>query len=129
MPGNRANTAELQWARAAVLTAGDVLTRLGVNSTGQGVGLRGGDFRVVNDSSIIRVTLNQVRWTEDLTVSGTIEKPASRTGRVRAVLRLSAADGQSGELAVQWREGVAGSRAAVQGTLGGSAVCARTAAP
>ena len=129
MPGNRADAARLRSVSAAVLTAGDVLARLGANSSGEGVGLRGGIFRAVSGASSTRLVLTQVRWTEDLTVSGTIEKPASRTGRVRAVLRLSAADGQSGELAVQWREGVAGSRAAVQGTLGGSAVRARTAAP
>ena len=114
---------------AAVLTVGDVLTRLGGNSSGEGVGLRGGSFRAVNGASSTHVVLTQVRWTEDLTISGTIEKPASRTGRVRAALQLLAADGQSGELSVQWLEGVADSSAAVQGTLGGSAVRARTAAP
>jgi pimeloyl-ACP methyl ester carboxylesterase len=48
--GNRANSAQLQFVSAAVMTAGDVLARLGGNTTGQGVGLRGGTFRVVNDA-------------------------------------------------------------------------------
>jgi hypothetical protein len=129
MTGNRANSAQLRWSSAAVMTAGDVLARLSVNTNGQGVGLRGGSFRVVNGPSIGHVTLNQVRWTEDLAVSGTIDKPMTRTGMVRATLQLATADGQSGEIAVEWPEGVAVSSAGIRGTLGGSTVLARTPAP
>jgi pimeloyl-ACP methyl ester carboxylesterase len=127
--GNRADLAQLRWVSAAVMTAGDVLARLAGNSTGQGVGLRGGSFRVVNDASTAHVALNQVRWTDDLTVSGKIDKPLARTGTVRASLHLATADGLSGELSVQWPEGIAGSSADIHGTLGGDAVRARTSAP
>jgi pimeloyl-ACP methyl ester carboxylesterase len=127
--GNRASTAQLRWVSTAVMTAGDVLARLAGNSTGQGVGLRGGSFRVVSDASTAHVALNQVRWTDDLAVSGKIDKPLARAGTVRASLQLATADGLTGELAVQWPEGVAGSSADIQGTLGGDAVRARTAAP
>ena len=129
IPGNRADLAQLQWVSAAVMTAGDVLARLAGNSTGQGVGLRGGSFRVVSDASTAHVALNQVRWTDDLTVSGKIDKPLARTGTVRASLHLATADGLSGELSVQWPEGIAGSSADIHGTLGGDAVRARTSAP
>jgi pimeloyl-ACP methyl ester carboxylesterase len=127
--GNRANAAQLRWVSAAVMTAGDVLARLGGNTTGRGVGLRGGSFRVVNDASIIHITLTQVRWTEDLAVSGKIDKPLGRTGVVRAFLQLAAADALTGELTVEWPEGIAGSSAAIRGTLGGATVIARTPAP
>ena len=127
--GNRANAAQLRWVGAAVMTAGDVLARLGGNSTGQGVGLRGGSFRVVNDASTAHVALSQVRWTEDLTVSGKIDKPLARIGTVRASLHVATADGVTGELTVEWPEGVAGSSAAIRGVLGGDAVLARTPAP
>jgi hypothetical protein len=127
--GNRANEAQLRRVSAAVMTAGDVLARLGGNSTGQGVGLRGGNFRAVNDASTAHINLNQVRWTEDLTVSGTIDKPLARTGMVRALLQLSTADGLGGELAVEWPEGIAGSSADIRGALGGAVVRARTPAP
>ena len=126
--GNQADSAQLRWVSAAVMTAGDVLARLGSNSTGQGVGLRGGSFRIVNDASTAHVRLDQVRWTEDLAVSGKIDKPLGRSGTVRAALHL-AADGQSGELHVEWPEGVAGAGAVIRGTLNGAAVRARTAAP
>jgi len=105
------------------------------------VGLRGGSFRAVNDASTAHVTLNQVRWTEDLTVSGKIDKPLARTGMVRAQLRLATADGLAeglaegldegpgGELVVEWPEGIAGSSADIRGALGGAVVRARTPAP
>jgi pimeloyl-ACP methyl ester carboxylesterase len=127
--GNLVNEAQLRRVSAAVMTAGDVLARLGGNSTGQGVGLRGGSFRTVNDASTAHISLNQVRWTEDLTVSGNIDKPLARTGMVRALLQLTTADGLGGELAVEWPEGIAGSSADIRGALGGAVVHARTPAP
>jgi hypothetical protein len=73
--------------------------------------------------------LNQVRWTEDLAVSGKIDKPSARTGTVRATLHLAAADGLIGDVVVEWREGIADASAAIRGTLGGAAVLAHTPAP
>ena len=128
-PGNRANEAQLRRITAAVMTAGDVLARLGGNSNGRGVGLRGGTFRVESDSSAVHITLNQVRWTEDLVVSGNIDKPAARTGMVRARLQLDPAEARGGELRVEWQQGVANASAAVRGTLSGATVLAQTPAP
>jgi pimeloyl-ACP methyl ester carboxylesterase len=127
--GNRANAAQLRWISAAVMTVGDVLARLGGNSTGQGVGLRGGRFRVVNDASTAHITLSQVRWTQDLTVSGKIDRPMARTGMVRALLHLAAADGLTGDLTIEWPEGSAGSSASIRGTFGDAKVAAQTPAP
>ncbi len=129
LPGNRAGAVELQQVNAAVLTAGDALARLDANSSGQGVGLRGGRFRVATGSSGVHVTLDEARWTEDVAVSGTIDKPGARTGVVRASLQLSGADGRQGEIQVEWPEGVADSIAAIHGTMNGRAVVARTPAP
>ena len=70
------------------MTVGDVLARVGANSSGRGVGLRGGIFHLTADSSAVHVDLNEVRWTEDLAVSGKIDKPLARTGSVRASLEL-----------------------------------------
>jgi pimeloyl-ACP methyl ester carboxylesterase len=129
LPGNRAGDAQLRRVSAAVMTAGDVLARLGGNSSGRGVGLRGGTFRVESDSSAVHIALSQVRWSEDLAISGNIDGPAARTGMVRARLRLEAAEGRGGELQVEWPEGVANSSAAVRGTVDGAAVLARLRAP
>jgi pimeloyl-ACP methyl ester carboxylesterase len=127
--GNRANALQRSLASAALMTAGDVLARLDSNSTGKGVGLRGGSFLIVNHAAISRVTLHQVRWTEDLAVSGTIDKPSGRGGTVRASLHLDAPDGLRGDLIAEWPADAADSSAVISGTLGGAAVRARTAAP
>jgi pimeloyl-ACP methyl ester carboxylesterase len=127
--GNRAGAAQLRWISAAVETAGDVLARLGANSTGDGVGLRGGGFRVLSDATMKHVELTEVRWTEDLAVSGMVDKPAARLGVVRASLRFAAADGQKGAIRVEWPEGVANSTAAIHGTMGDAVVSARMPAP
>jgi pimeloyl-ACP methyl ester carboxylesterase len=129
LPGNRAGLVQLRWVSAAVMTVGDVLARPAVNSDGRGTGLRGGSFRAVSGASGIHIALTEVRWTEDLAVSGTIDEPAARTGTVRASLHLAAADGLTGELNVEWPMGLAGASAAIRGRLGGAEVLARTAAP
>jgi pimeloyl-ACP methyl ester carboxylesterase len=129
VPGNRANTERLRWVNAAVTTAGDVLAHLGGNSTGQGVGLRGGTFRVMATAAAIRVSLTEVRWTEDLAISGEIDKPVDRIGTLRATLHLAGPGAVTGDIKVEWPEGVADSTVAIRGTVDGVPVLARTAAP
>jgi pimeloyl-ACP methyl ester carboxylesterase len=129
LAGNQASVSQLRWVSAAVLTAGDVLARIGGNSTGQGVGLRGGSFRMISDAAAIHLILDDVRWTEDLSVSGTIDKPLARTGKVRAVLDLKGSEGASGRVTVQWQEGLAGQSAGIEGRIGGATVAAEDPAP
>ena len=129
LPGNRATATDLQQVNAAVMTAGDVLARLDANSSGHGVGLRGGGFRIATGSSAVHVTLDEVRWTEDVAVSGTIDKSVTRTGMVQALLRLTGTDGHRGEIKVEWPEGIAAATAAIHGAMNGMPVVARTSAP
>jgi hypothetical protein len=111
------------------MTAGDVLARVSANSSGRGVGLRGGIFHIVADSSAVHVTLQAVRWTEDLAVSGKIDKPLASSGSVHAALELIDSGKPSGELRVDWPQGAVPSSAVVRGTLNGATVRARTPAP
>jgi pimeloyl-ACP methyl ester carboxylesterase len=127
--GYRATTAQLQWMSAAAQTAGDVLARVGGNTLGAGVGLRGGSFHVADDGSTLHLTLTQVRWVEDVSVSGSIDAPASRTGTVHASLQVTVAGGTTGELVIEWPDSGAEATAAILGTLGGLAMSARAAAP
>ena len=83
----------------------------------------------MTDESTTQVILNQVRWTEDLAVSGKIDRPVARTGTVRASLRLTTVDGLTGELSVDWPEGVAASGAGIRGTIGDVRVVAQSSAP
>ena len=109
--------------------AGDVLARLSGNSTGVGAGLRGGSFRAVTDASTIHVALTRVQWTQDLAVSGKIDKPVARTGTVRASLHFAEAGGTAGDINVEWPEGIAVPGAAIRGAVAGAAVVARVPAP
>jgi pimeloyl-ACP methyl ester carboxylesterase len=128
LTGNEAADAELRVVSAALLTAQDVIVRAGANGPGKGLGLRGGAFSVAGAGSGYHIVLREVRWTEDVVVSGEIDSPG-RTGLVRAVLELSTLQGERGELQVQWPEDVARPRATVRGTLGGHAVAAEASAP
>jgi hypothetical protein len=53
----------------------------------------------------------------------------ARTGMVRALLHLAAADGLTGDLIIEWPEGSAGSSAGIRGTFGDAKVAAQSPAP
>lgn len=135
LASNQASDTQLRFASAAVLTAGDIVTRLRMNSSGHGVGLRGGRFTVVGRQGAQAVTLDAVRWTEDLAVSGTLEKTRGRESRVRAHLRLSPAGRSAGDariagvLDIAWEDDAPAAVADIRGTLGGSRLAARMPAP
>jgi pimeloyl-ACP methyl ester carboxylesterase len=125
--GNRADAGQLKVVSAAVQTAGDVLARLESNSSGEAKGLRGGSFRIVRTDAATRLKLDGVRWTEDLSVSGTIDR-LSQSGEVRAALELRGTAG-SGRLEIRWREGVAHATARITGEIDGARVVSRQTAP
>ncbi len=135
LASNAASTPQLQIASAAVLTAGDLVTRLHTNSSGHGVGLRGGRFTIATRDGTRIVTLEAVRWTEDLAVSGTIRKARGPAGSVHAHLALEGSDRLSGALEVAWDDDVAAASAPgaavaeIHGTVNGTRVAARMPAP
>lgn len=126
--GNEADEAQLRLVSAALLTCEDAIARARANGAGQGSGLRGGTFTVTDASPGYHLTLREVRWTEDLGVSGEIDWPG-RTGTVRANLQVSAPPQLHGQLEALWPEGVARARATVRGTLGAAAVSAEAPVP
>ena len=135
LASNRASDAQLRVLSAAVLTAGDIVTRLDMSSSGHGVGLRGGRFTITERNGAQVVRLDAVRWTEDLAVSGIIERTRGRDGQVRGHLRLSGADPLrgadplAGHIEVVWSGAAPTAAADIRGTLGGAHVAARTPAP
>ncbi len=136
---NQASDLQLRVASAAILTAGDVVTRLAMSSSGHGMGLRGGQFTVIERKGVQVVTLHAVRWTEDLAVSGTLEKTPGPAGRVRAHLLLAGADSRAGVdsradlragvLEIAWDDAAPDAVAQVHGSLGGTQLAARMPAP
>jgi pimeloyl-ACP methyl ester carboxylesterase len=125
--GNDASAEQLRVVTAALLTCEDVLVRAEEYGAGRGVGLRGGSFSVVAAGEGFRLTLRDVRWTEDVSASGRIDWPG-RSGVVKAAVALQTPDG-AGSLELSWPEGVSDGRATVRGTLGGAAVGAEAPAP
>ena len=93
----------------------------------RGIGLRGGTFEATQQGEGYHLTLREVRWTEDLAVSGRIDWPGTR-GTVRAELHVEA-PGASGSLELSWPEGVGDARAQARGTLEGKAIVAEALAP
>ncbi|HET9019101.1 MAG TPA: alpha/beta fold hydrolase, partial [Acetobacteraceae bacterium] len=127
LPGNAASAAGRALAAAAVQTAGDALARWWLTDSSM-PGLRGGKFSVAIDGDEVMVTLQALRWTEDLAVSGRVAWNQA-TGAVQARLRLSAADGRGGEVQARWNDRATDARATLSGSIGGDALAAETDAP
>ncbi len=127
--GNRADADRLRVANAAVQTLGDVLARLPQNTSGSGKGLRGGSFLVVEHGANLHVSLYQVRWTEDVAVSGALERSPGPEGSVNARIKISDFSGYDGELSIRWRDGSAGATARLSGRLGDAPLEALVPAP
>ncbi|HXQ31092.1 MAG TPA: alpha/beta hydrolase [Steroidobacteraceae bacterium] len=128
-PGNRAARDGLVAAAAAVHTVGDLLPRLAANSSGRGVGLRGGKFTVTTGAGGRRTArLAKLRWAEDLWVSGTVAWTPDH-GEALARIRFRTARGMAGRLTARWPDGVADARARLDGTVAGQALAAEMPAP
>jgi pimeloyl-ACP methyl ester carboxylesterase len=123
--GNDASVDELRVVTAVLLTCEDVIVRAAENGAGAGSGLRGGSFAAEAVGAGYRLQLRDVRWTEDVGVSGHIDWPG-RSGSVHASVQLAGSDGV---LELAWAEGVSGARATARGRLGDHAVVASAPAP
>jgi len=75
-----------------------------------------------------RLTLRDLRWTEDLAISGTVEFPRYQ-GAAHASLRVRGGKDFDGTLEAHWQEGVSLARAQIHGALGGRALAAEMSAP
>ncbi len=128
LAGNVADANRLRAVTAAILAVGEVLVRAPELGSGEGIGLRGGNFNVAETADGFRLTLRRLRWTEDLHVSGTVTAPV-RTGPAHAELQLAGTKNLSGPLQVDWVEGTPLAQASVHGLLGGQAVAAELDAP
>ena len=111
-----------------MFTVGDALARIGSNTTGKAVGLRGGTIDIVPGADGTRRTLRDVLWTNDLRFSGSVVSPG-RSGDGTADVVVTGPDGMNGALKIRWTEGVARARADVRGNFGKAAVVAETSAP
>jgi TAP-like protein len=127
-PGNQGTPADLQAAAAAAFTAGDVIARWWVNTSGSGVGLRGGQFQYADTGNTADFTLTGCQWVEDLAVSGTIRWDVVKPGAVLAQVTFQTPAGP-GTLQITWHDRERQAKAAIQGTIAGRVIVATMAAP
>ena len=127
LKGNQASPHELRAAAAALETAGDVFARF-ILTYGFGGGLRGGKFSYLQRPYGYEFTLDHVRWTEDLQVSGTIRWHTASSA-VSADVSLFEDGRNLGDLHFNWNDAAVDALAAVDGTLGGHLVRATRIAP
>jgi pimeloyl-ACP methyl ester carboxylesterase len=128
LAGNQAGVAQLRAVTAALAACEDAIVRTEENGPGTGIGLRGGTFIAVAAPPGYRLLLRHVHWTEDMSVSGSVDWPGP-SGLVRAKLELRGLQGARGTLQLQWPEGVGNGVAMASGTLGGRPVVAAAPAP
>jgi hypothetical protein len=127
LPGHEAGEEALRLVTAALLTCADVITRARENGAERGVGLRGGTFTVGKRDDGRRLTLHEVRWTEDLATSGYVDLAEKGGGGV-ADLKVQTPEGP-GELELTWPGGPSGASVSVRGALAGKVIAAEAPAP
>jgi pimeloyl-ACP methyl ester carboxylesterase len=125
--GNEASTRDLRLASAAAETVGDVFARFLV-TFGFGAGLRGGDFTYEITENGYDFVLNEVQWTEDLEVSGTITWNMA-TDAVAADVTLFRDGKRAGRLDIAWDDGRRDAIATLTGNIGSTKVKAKRIAP
>ncbi len=126
LPGNRATQDDLRAAAAATLAAADVLARSYEFSLSAGSGLRGGSYSATPANAGTHATLSEIRWTNDLAVSGDARFDAREAG---AQARLTVRDGATGTLRAAWSTVGSNAVAVLQGTIGGRVLHASMPAP
>ena len=127
--GNQASESELRIVAAAVQTVGDALARWWINDTGKGVGLRGGRFRYNTEGSHEIFKLEDLRWAEDVTVSGRADWDYNFPGTVVADVKVTGPQNSKGSVKIHWSTRVAGGTAEITGQIEGKKIAATMYAP
>jgi hypothetical protein len=126
--GNTGTESDLRLAAVAVEAAGDVMTRYLINWTGTGAGLRGGSFSYEDAEGQIRLTLEDLLWTEDVAVSGTVVWDGG-TSEVAATLEVTTTDRTHGLIALRWTNAAVDAKVTILGTIADRVIHATRAAP
>ena len=128
----RGNRADLRLTRAAADAALDAFKRgflsIVYGGDGHAAGLRGGTVQVV-ETEAFTATLDGIRWTDDIAVSGTLEWSFDG-GPLTADLQIDGPGRKDGTLHLEggWLIPGAPRSLAITGTLGGKRVVATTPA-
>lgn len=128
LTGNQANAAQRRLAAAALEAVGDVIARYYVSYNAVGAGLRGGKFSYAATDVGYDFTLQNVRFTQDVAVSGAVSWDFS-TALITARVTLKSGGQSLGVLDIGWNDADINAIATVKGTLQGAVLKAQRIAP
>ncbi len=140
--GNQANANGLILASAVAETIGDVIGHYYAVTGSSNNGLRGGTWKIkpnpaslTGDNAVepsgtgYTITLKNVKWTNDLTVNGTINWNQN-TGDINATgVTFTTTDGHSGTITIDWNDTLNEATATLSGTVDGLTLAATRLAP
>jgi hypothetical protein len=126
--GNQATPQEQRLAALAVATAGDVVAYPPKRGK-KLAGLRGGTISASQSRKPRVLTLNKVRYAEDVAVSGTVKVPSKPAAAIVASLTAVADDGTKVKITASWRPLQPGALATVRGAAGAAQTPLRISMP
>jgi pimeloyl-ACP methyl ester carboxylesterase len=127
LEGNEVGEQGLRLAAAALASGGDLVARMVANTSGHGVGLRGGRFTVRRDPNGLHAVLSRIRWAADLEISGRVDTDSK--GDAGALSIEAHGGGMAGHVEGGWPAGGGAIRARLLGTVNGRALIAEAPAP
>jgi pimeloyl-ACP methyl ester carboxylesterase len=128
LAGDRSTDEQRRLAAAGLETTGDVIAQWYATVGSHLRGLRGGTFSYAETANGYNFKLKELRWTEDVAVSGTVVWNM-KTNIVTAQVDVVAAGGQAGTLNMRWDDADFHAIATVQGQINGAVIRARGVAP
>jgi hypothetical protein len=128
LAGDQSTAEQRRIAAAALETVGDVIAQWYATVGTHLHGLRGGRFSYVETADGYDFALKELRWTEDLAVSGIVSWNMN-TNIVTAQVTISSRGVPAGTLRLRWNDADYHATARVQGQVNGATVNARRIAP
>jgi pimeloyl-ACP methyl ester carboxylesterase len=125
---NQASEAQLRIATSGLEAVGDVIARWYVTYNDFDRGLRGGKFTYTTSRTGYIFTLTELKWTDDVAVSGTVSWDQV-SNLIKAEVTLKKANAQIGTLQIRWNDGDIDAMASVRGEIEGATLIARRIAP
>lgn len=128
LKGDKTTDAQRRIAAAGLETVGDVIARYYVTFNFVDTGLRGGKFTYAASDTGYDFTLKNLKWTEDVAVSGTVSWNQI-SNIITAQVTLKSGGQQIGNLQIRWNDADINARATVTGMIQGAALNADRIAP
>ena len=128
LKGNQASDAQQRIAASGLEAVGDVIARYYATYNDFDIGLRGGKFTYTTSRTVYVFTLTELKWTEDVAVSGTVSWDQV-SNIITAQVKLKSAGAQVGALHIRWNDADIDAMASVTGEIQGATLIAQRIAP